>query len=102
MRKEITFTDSPDGLIPVAIYYDSDNNEFDRVTLQLSEAFSQITEQDVQEFVDVAKASLTSDIDIIFNTNEDVVENTFSTFLKHTKTHQSLQLIKDYRYNNKG
>lgn len=101
MRKEITFADSQDGLVPVAVYYDSDNNEFDRVTLQLPDAFSQITEQDVQEFVDIAKASLVADIDRIFNINEDISENTFNTFLKHTKTHQSLQLIKDYRNKNK-
>jgi hypothetical protein len=102
MRKEITFTDSAEGLVPVAVYYDADNNEFDRVTLQLSEAYSQITDADVQEFVDLAKSNLLGDADRIFNTNQQISENTFNIFLKHTKTHQSLQLIKDYKYNNRG
>lgn len=100
MRKEITFTDSANGLVPVAVYYDADNNEFDRVELQLSDAYSQITEEDVQEFVDLAKASLSADINRLFNSNSEVSENTHNAFLKHTKTHQSLQLIKDYIQNN--
>lgn len=102
MRKEITFTDSGDGLIPVAIYYDNDENEFDRVTLQLNDALSQITESDVEEFVEMAKQNLIDDINRIFNSTEGISENTFNVFLKHTKTHQSLQLIKDYRDQNKG
>ena len=51
MRKEITFTDSGDGLIPVAIYYDNDENEFDRVTLQLNDALSQITESELKSLI---------------------------------------------------
>jgi len=100
MRKEITFTDTVDGLVPVAVYYDADNNEFDRITIQLSDAYSQITEEDVQEFVDLAKASLSADVNRLFNSNSEVSENTHNAFLKHTKTHQSLQLIKDYIQNN--
>jgi len=102
MRKEITFTDTVDGLVPVAVYYDADNNEFDRITLQLSDAYSQITNEDLQEFVDLAKANLLSDVDRIFNSDTQVTQNTQNAFLKHIKTHQSLQLIKDYKYNNQG
>jgi len=102
MRKEITFTNSSSGLTPVAIYYDDSNNEFDRVTLQLADALPQITEEDVQEFVDMAKQNLINDVDRLFNSTEDITENTFNVFLRHTKTHQSLQLIKDYRENNRG
>jgi hypothetical protein len=102
MRKEITFTDSPDGLVPIAIYYDADNNEFDRVVLQLDDAYSQITDEDVQEFVNLAKENLLSDANRLFDPNSGVTQNTQNAFMKHVKTHQSLQLIKDYRYNNKG
>jgi hypothetical protein len=102
MRKEITFIDSADGLVPVAVYYDEENNEFDRVTLQLSEAYSQITDEDVQEFVNLAKENLLADANRLFDPNSGVTQNTQNAFMKHVKTHQSLQLIKDYRYNNKG
>jgi hypothetical protein len=102
MRKEITFTDSENGLVPVAIYYDADNNEFDRVVLQLSDAYSQITNEDVQEFVDLAKENLLADASRLFDPNSAVTQNTQNAFMKHIKTHQSLQLIKDYIYNNKG
>lgn len=102
MRKEITFTDSPDGLVPVAVYYDSDNNEFDRVVLQMSDAYSQITDEDVQEFVDLAKANLIADSIRLFDPDTEVTQNTQNAFAKHIKTHQSLQLIKDYKYSNRG
>jgi hypothetical protein len=102
MRKEIEFTNSDAGIVAVAVYYDTENNEFDRVVLNMSEAYSQITDADVQEFIDLAKANLLADVDRIFNSGPEVTENTHNTFLKHTKTHQSLQLIKDYKYNNRG
>jgi hypothetical protein len=102
MRKEITFTDSENGLVPVAIYYDADNNEFDRVTLQLLDAFSQITDEDIEEFVSLAKTNLIADVNRLFDPNSEVTQNTQNAFIKHIKTHQSLQLIKDYKYNNKG
>lgn len=96
MRKEITFDSTNSGLVPVAVYYDADNNEFDRVVLNLNDAYSQITREDVVEFIEIAKANLIADIDRIFSSNYEAVENTYNTFLKHTNTHQSLQLIKDY------
>jgi hypothetical protein len=102
MRKEITFTDSPNGLVPVAVYYDANNNEFDRVTLQLSDAYSQITDEDVQEFVNLAKMNLLEDANRLFDPDAEITQNTQNAFMKHIKTHQSLQSIKDYRYNNRG
>jgi threonine synthase len=102
MRKEITFITNSDGLVPVAVYYDTDNNEFDRVLLQLPDAYPQITDEDLQELVDMAKANLLADMDRLFNTDINISENTFNSFLKHTKTHQSLQLIKDYKSQNQG
>ena len=41
MRKEITFTDSANGLVPVAVYYDADNNEFDIAELKTNVLNSQ-------------------------------------------------------------
>jgi len=102
MRKEITFLDSASGIQPTAVYYDEDNNEFDRINISMDDAYSQMTDEDVQEFIDLAKANLLADVDRIFNSSPDITENTHNAFLKHTKTHQSLQLIKDYRYNNRG
>lgn len=102
MRKEITFIDTANGIQPVAVYYDADNNEFDRITISMADAYPQITDEDVQEFIVLAKANLLADIDRIFSSDPDITENTHNTFLKHTSTHQSLQLIKDYRYNNRG
>lgn len=102
MRKEITFTSTDSGLMPVAVYYDSDNNEFDRVVLNLNDAYGQITREDVTEFIEIAKSNIVADLDRLFSSNYEAVENTHNAFLRHTNTHQSLQLIKDYISQNEG
>lgn len=101
MRKEIEFEESGSkGLVPVIVYYDSNNAVFDRVQVDLQAVINDITEADIQEFAELSKQTLANDLNNIYNGSVDSVNgNSESIFKRHKNNYISLITMKRVFFN---
>jgi len=96
MRKEVTFEDSGSiGYTPVAVYYDDNNVEFDRVKITIDSDISMFSAEDLQELAGMSKQKLIDDLDNIFNSDtESVYGNPDVVFKKHKNNYLNILRLK--------
>jgi hypothetical protein len=96
MRKEIEFEidiEAHSSYRPVVVYYDDNNNVFDRSLVSFKSILDQITENDLSEFIAMSKQSLQESIDAIYATH---LNNSEMAFIKHKRNYESFLLMKRY------
>jgi hypothetical protein len=96
MKKEVTFEDNGSiGYTPVAVYYDENNIEFDRINITIDSDISMFSLEDLQELADMSKQKLLEDLDNIFDPDTNsVYGNPDFVFKKHKNNYLNILKLK--------
>jgi hypothetical protein len=96
MRKEISFEDKGYvGYVPVVIYYDDNNQEFDRTSINMDSEIDKFTSDDLSELVSLSKDKLIADLDLIYNSDlSNIAGNPDAAFKKHKNNYLNIIKIK--------
>lgn len=96
MKKEVTFEDNGSiGYLPIVIYYDDNDVEFDRIKINLDSDLNMFSIEDLQELAMMSRQKLLDDLDNIFNTELDFVYgNPDIVFKKHKNNYLNILRLK--------
>lgn len=96
MKKEVTFEDNGSiGYLPIVIYYDDNDVEFDRIKINLDSDLNMFSIEDLQELAVMSRQKLLDDLDNIFNTELDFVYgNPDIVFKKHKNNYLNILRLK--------